>query len=80
MKRNITCIRETHADAFHNLIDYIKMYVIDEKRAEYITSIHSRYERFLQEHNIDYTPFNTQSLTEKILKTFKDEVLISKSS
>ncbi len=51
---HIIYIREAHAGAFEKPKGYIQMYVIDERMGEYMTSIQSRYKRFLSEYNIDF--------------------------
>ena len=73
-------IRNAHAKAFQILIDYVKEYVIDKRRAELATSILERYKSILADLDIVTDTYRVQYLVDKIVKYFGGEIAVEKSS
>ena len=72
--------RDVHSKAFQSLAEYVQDSVINENKAEFMVSIHSRCISVLGDLGVDGSDYTVQTLTEKIIKHFGKAVSIAKSS
>lgn len=70
--------RDIHQNAFQKLVDYVQSSVIEEKCAEMLTSLHSRYLQHMHDDGLDTMTYSTQALANKLLRHFGDKICMDK--
>ena len=73
-------LRLAHERAFSDIIAYIQDAVVDNERAELLTSLHERYMVYLAEHGCSDSNYAAQTLASKLLKHFKGKLAMGKSN
>ena len=72
--------RETHDQAFIKLAEYVKENVVDNYRAEFMMSIHTRYKSILDDLGVKCTRYSVQALTEKIANHLGACIVVTRGS
>ena len=72
-------LRSAHDRAFSDIIGYIQEAVLDNERAELLTSLYEMYMVFLAEHGCSDSNYNAQTLGSKLLEYFKGGACIGQS-
>ena len=79
-KSEQTEAREIHNKTFETLTGYIETFVINERRAEFLKSIHKQYQSTLEEYGLDSSTYPTHALRAKLQERYGKELTISKAS
>ena len=73
-------IRLAHDKAFSDTVEYIQEAVVDNERAELLTSLHERYMVYLAEKGCSDSNYAAQTLASKLLKHFQGDLAMGKAN